>query len=78
MTLDELKTAATELAEKFRSAGDPLDPQLRKRFVAVRSELIRRGIFDPLLVRFDSATVPKSSRQEVAGRLKTIAETLLP
>lgn len=76
MTLDELKTAAAEVAAAINGAGDALGPELRQRFIAVRAELFQRGVFDPLLVRFDSATVPRATLQQIADHLRSIAETL--
>ncbi len=76
MTLDELKTEAADVAQQLAAGKDAVAPATRKRFVAVRAELIRRGIFDPTLIRFDSATVPHASVPEIAERLKTVAANL--
>jgi hypothetical protein len=76
MTLDELKTTAAEVARALSEAGDVVAPELRKRFIAVRAELLQRGVFDPVLVRFDSATVPRASVREIADHLRSIAENL--
>lgn len=72
----ELKRRAAEVAGELRDAGSSLSQELRAKFIAVRSELFQRGIYDPVLVRFDSATVPHASNEELAGQLAAIAESL--
>ena len=57
MTIEDLKAAAANVAREMRESAAP-SKELRARFVAIRAELFQRGIFDPVLVRFDSATVP--------------------
>ncbi len=57
-------------------AGGTLTPELRKRFIRVRAELFQRGIYDPLLVRFDSATVAQVTAVEAAAELGRVAEAL--
>jgi hypothetical protein len=42
----------------------------------VRAALFQRGIYDPILVRFDTATVPKASVDEVAEELEKVAMSL--
>jgi len=42
----------------------------------VRAELFQRGIYDPVLVRFDSYTAPKASVSEVAEQLASVATNL--
>jgi len=76
MTLDELKVAAADVAAALNAAGESVEPELRKRFITVRGELFQRGVFDPVLVRFDSATVPRASLQQIADHLRSIAENL--
>jgi hypothetical protein len=71
--LDRLKAMAAEVAEALR--GD-MTPALRERFITVRAALFQRGIFDPVLVRFDSATAPRASQEEIAEQLATVAQTL--
>ena len=75
MTLEELKAEAANVAQQL-AGEDTIVPGFRKRFIAVRAELIRRGIFDPLLSRFDSVTVAQATRSQIAERLKTIAANL--
>ncbi len=80
MTIEDLKAAATNIAGELRettaaSNGD-LPKDLRARFVAIRAELFTRGIFDPVLVRFDSATVPQASPREIADELHLLASNL--
>jgi len=64
------------IAEEMKAAGDSLTPELRQKFIAARAELFHRGIYDPVLVRFDSYTAPKASVAEVAEQLATVAESL--
>lgn len=73
--MSELKQSAAEVAAAMQSSSE-LSPAVRAQFIAVRDALYRRGIFDPVLVRFDSATAPKASVAEVAAQLTTIAEGL--
>jgi hypothetical protein len=49
---------------------------LRQQFIAVRSELYQRGVFDPILARFDSGTVTQASLRELAEELAKVAESL--
>jgi hypothetical protein len=53
-----------------------LPEELRKRFIAVRSELFQRGIYDPVLVRFDTATVTQASTRQIAEQLQRVVESL--
>jgi len=74
MTREELKTAAAAAAREM--ADTTLPPDLRARFIAIRAALLQRGIFDPLLARFDSATVAQVAVTEAAAELAKVAETL--
>jgi hypothetical protein len=77
LAFDNLKPIATDVASALKAAGDtPLAPELRQRFIAVRTALFTRGIYDPVLVRFDSATVPKASTSEIAEALAMVATAL--
>lgn len=80
MTIDELKNAAAEVATALHQSGAisnrDLPEPLRDRFIAIRSELFQRGIFDPILARFDSATVPQPSTREVAEQLSRLFATM--
>ncbi len=58
------------------SVARGLPESLRQRFIAVRAALFQRGIFDPVLVRFDSASAPPATTEEIAQQLKTLAESL--
>jgi hypothetical protein len=77
---DELKTAAAEVSRALRSAraasNRELPKELRDRFIAIRAELFRRGVFNPILVRFDSATVPQATPQQIAEEMHLVAENL--
>lgn len=72
----ELKTMAAAVAEELKSAGTPVTGPLRERFITVRTNLFQRGIYDPVLVRFDTATAPKASTEEVAEQLSMVATAL--
>jgi hypothetical protein len=72
--LEELKRDAAAVAEELRSGS--LSPELRERFINVRAALFQRGIYDPVLVRFDSYTVAKASAEEIAEQLATVAASL--
>ena len=76
MSLAELKTSAEQVAAELQSAATPLPPELRARFIAVRGELFERGIYDPVLVRFDSATVPHAPVEKIAEQLAAVAAAL--
>jgi len=77
MTIEEIKTAAAELAMTLQAAGpEPISAPLRKRLIAVRAALFQRGVFDPVLVRFDTASAPRASNSEIAAELAKIAESL--
>ena len=77
MTIEEIKTAAAELAVALQAAaGEPINAPLRKRFIALRAALFQRGVFDPLLVRFDTASAPRASNSEIAEELTKLAESL--
>ena len=71
----DLKADAQRLAEELKAAGT-VSPELRRRVIEVRTALNRRGIYDPLLGRFDSATVPQASPAEVADQLALLAASL--
>jgi hypothetical protein len=72
--LAELKAEAASVAEAMKS-GDA-SPLVRERFILVRTALFQRGIYDPVLVRFDSYTAPKATAAEVAEQLAIVATNL--
>ena len=75
MTTEELKAEAAALARALREAPSvPAD--LRKRFIALRASLFGLGVFDPVLARFDSATVARASSEEIAAQLDVLATSL--
>ncbi|MGA7615812.1 MAG: hypothetical protein WBX15_11605 [Thermoanaerobaculia bacterium] len=49
---------------------------LRGRFIDVRSALFERGVYDPILARFDSFTVQQASTKRVAEALRNVGATL--
>jgi hypothetical protein len=86
MTNEELKTMAAEVANELQSAtaGEPaaagggsrqrgLPEPLRQRFISVRTALFQRGIFDPVLVRFDTASAPQASTKEIGEQLAKVS-----
>lgn len=75
--VEELKAMAAAVAAEMKAAGDGAIPlPLRNRFIEVRAALFQRGIYDPILVRFDSATVPRASTAEIAAELENVAAGL--
>jgi hypothetical protein len=76
-SLAEIKARARAVSEAMKAAaGKPLPPDLRKRFIEVRAALFQRGVFDPVLVRFDSATAPPAPIEEIADQLASVAASL--
>ncbi len=74
MTHEDLKNAAATVAKELKTA-ETVSPELRERFINVRAELFQRGIYDPVLVRFDSATAPKATAQEIGEQLANVAQS---
>jgi hypothetical protein len=72
--LDQLKQTAAAVAEEMKSSE--VTPALRARFIDVRAALFQRGIYDPVLVRFDSATAPPATKDEIAAQLEAVAQSL--
>lgn len=72
--LDRLKELAAAVANELRSGE--VTPALRERFIDVRAALFQRGIYDPVLVRFDSATAPPATKDEIAAQLEAVAQSL--
>ena len=72
--LGELKTMAAAVAEEMKAGS--VSAALRERFIHVRAALFQRGIYDPVLVRFDSITAPKASDAEIAEQLANVAQAL--
>ena len=68
---DELKA----LADAIR-ASEAMSTDLRRRFIAVRTALFQRGIFDPVLARFDTVTVARASTKDLADQLESLASSL--
>jgi hypothetical protein len=90
--LDDLRRAAETAADELRafaatggsgeiaSGGGSrqrgLPEELRQRLIDVRASLYQLGIYDPVLVRFDSSTAAPASNHEIAEQLTAIAGTL--
>ena len=72
--IDRLKEMAASVAEELKS--NEVTPALRERFIDVRAALFQRGIYDPVLVRFDSATAPRATKDEIAAQLELVAQSL--
>ena len=90
-TIEEIKAEAAEIAAALQAADGPAEPiagtgggslhrglpdEVRERFVALRAALYQRGIYDPVLVRFDTATVAQAPNSEIAAELVKLAEAL--
>ena len=73
MSIEELRTLAATVADEMQRG---MSDDTRQAFIDVRAELFQRGVFDPVLIRFDSATAPKASVAEVAEQLAKIAASL--
>jgi len=76
--MDDIQTRAGAIARELKSGGESMSAELRKRFVDLRAELFLRGVYDPVLVRFDSATAPRATVQEIAEELEKIATPAAP
>jgi hypothetical protein len=76
MPLEQLRAMAAQVAEEMKSAGDPLPLDVRERFINVRAALFQRGIYDPVLVRFDTVSAPKATVSELGEQLATVAGSL--
>ncbi len=88
----ELKAAAKSAAEQIRAVAgaNPSEPaatgggsrqrglpeDLRRKIVDIRAALFQRGIFDPMLVRFDTASAPQASTLTIADALVAATEHL--
>ncbi len=78
LNVAEIKARAVAIAEKMKTLGDaPLPAALRTDLVEVRSALFQRGIYDPVLGRLDSATVPQATPKELAEELVALSASLL-
>jgi hypothetical protein len=86
-SIEEIKSRAARLAERLRGAAGEkssgggsarrgLTDDLRHDFLDLRSALFQRGVYDPVLVRFDSATAPSATNGEIADQLEAIAGSL--
>ena len=75
-SIAELKELAARVANDLAATSGAVPEDLRSRFITVRAALFTRGIFDPVLVRFDTASAPRASTAEVAEQLKTIVSHL--
>ncbi len=91
MSLDRLKELAATVAGELQSAAANddrlpaagggsrprgLPEELRVRFITVRAALFARGIYDPVLVRFDSATSAPALTSDIAEQLALVANAL--
>jgi hypothetical protein len=85
----DLQALALQLARELQAAPESALPaqgggslhrglpvELRERFISLRSELFQRGLFDPVLLRFDSASAPLASNREVGAQLERVAAAL--
>jgi len=77
----ELKRAAGDANQPIVGTGGGslhrgLPAELRANFIGIRTALFQRGIYDPVLVRFDTASVPQASTAEIAEQLEKVAAGL--
>jgi hypothetical protein len=77
-TADALKSASSEVTPNTGggSRHRGLPEALRQQFIDVRAALFARGIYDPVLVRFDTATVAQAPTSEIAEQLAMVAAAL--
>lgn len=78
---DELRKASAANAAEVLPAGGgsrqrALPEELRKRFIDVRAALFERGIYNPVLVRFDSASAPPATTPAIADALAAVGSSL--
>jgi len=90
MSADRLKELALATAEALASAASSeltpntgggsrhrgLPEELRQQFIDIRAALFTRGIYDPVLVRFDTATAAQAPTSEIAKQLALVAAAL--
>jgi len=53
-----------------------LSSAVHATFIQLRGALYERGLFDPVLARFDSATAAPASNGEIAEQLDAITQSL--
>ena len=78
-TADALQSAASSEPVPNTGGGSRhrgLPEELRQQFIDVRGALFALGIYDPVLVRFDTATVAQAPTSEIGERLAAVAEAL--
>jgi hypothetical protein len=88
-TIDELKREAERIAAELGELTSSLPPgsgnqqgsahrgwpaELRQRFIRLRGALMERGIYDPVLVRFDTASAPQAETAKIAEQLNAWAQ----
>jgi hypothetical protein len=87
LPVDQLKAMASQVAAELAAVANAratpaatgggslhrgISEELRSRFIIVRAALFTRGIYDPVLVRFDTATAPQASTADVAEQLAKV------
>ncbi|HVT44552.1 MAG TPA: hypothetical protein VMT00_09190 [Thermoanaerobaculia bacterium] len=77
---EEMERATEGVEERLGTALDrnqrearAIGKELWERFIALRRELIRRGVHDPILGRFDSATVVQAGTAAIAEQVRRVA-----
>lgn len=70
-------TDETEPLAGDNSRKRSIDPELRARFIAVRTWMQRMGLVDPVLNRFDTYTVAQATSRDVAEELRRVAESMV-
>lgn len=76
MTLEQLRTEASELARTMEASASGWTPEIRRNFVRLREEMLIRGIYDPVLIRYDSISAPRSDLPTLARQLAVVAGSL--
>ncbi len=66
-----IRAEASALAAELQNA-EAMSEEQRKRFIALRTAMYVRGIYDPVLVRFDSINAPRATVNELAQQLAII------
>ena len=66
-----IRAEAAALAAELQNR-ETMSEEQRKRFIALRTAMYVRGIYDPVLVRFDSITAPRATVSEIARQLAVI------
>jgi hypothetical protein len=70
----DLRAEAALLATRFQQG--PVSAETRAQFIRFRTAMFERGIYDPVLSRFDSHTVQTAEPAEIGAQLEALAQSL--